>query len=80
MAVSAVPYLATAAEDIKLWNINSLTEKHQFNPHQSPVTSLSWTRDGNVSLFSLYSFSTHVFLYKCTSLLQFVTRYLLLLP
>jgi len=52
MAASTVPLLATAGDDIKLWNVDSFTANHQFNPHRSHTTlvsSLSWSPDGNVS-------------------------------
>jgi len=55
-----VPCLATAAEDIKLWNIESFSLTHQFNPHQVGVRSLSWSPDGNVSL-SVVESSVFVF-------------------
>jgi len=55
MSDLSVPCLATAAEDIKLWTMESFTVSHEFNPHQVRITSLSWSPDGNVSLSYLAS-------------------------
>jgi len=44
------PCLATAAEDVKLWSLDSFTLNCQFNPHQTKITSVSWSPDGSVSL------------------------------
>jgi len=49
MAAVNVPCLATAAESVKLWNIESFALNHEFCPHLHQITSLSWSSDGNVS-------------------------------
>jgi len=50
MTSTCMPYLATAAADIKLWTVDLLTVNHQFSPHRGVITSLSLSPNGNVSL------------------------------
>lgn len=43
--------LASAGDDIKLWDCNGYTLVKQFNPHSNNVSSISWSHD-NASLAS----------------------------
>ena len=76
MSGVTVPCLATAAEDIKLWNVESFTVNYQFNPHRVKITSLSWSTDGSVSLScvtSCFPFNSSLYLSVCSYYIWSVT-------
>ena len=43
--------LASAGDDIKLWDCTGYTLLKKFNPHSNNVSSLAWSHDNSVSFF-----------------------------
>ena len=41
--------IASAGDDIKLWDAHGFDLVKQYNPHGGKVTSLCWSHDGSVS-------------------------------
>ena len=41
--------LASAGDDIRLWDAAALTLKRQFNPHSASISCIAWANDNTVS-------------------------------
>lgn len=57
--------LASAGDDIKLWDCTGYTLVKKFNPHSNNVASLAWSHDNSVSFFNVslnVQLCTHCFL------------------
>ena len=40
--------LASAGDNIKLWDCNGFILQNQFNPHSQSISSVAWSRDNQV--------------------------------